>query len=152
MARRWGQAKFIDHGAISSGVLNATYVGATGSLTAWDTVLQTTPEVSKLLMDRMERDFSNLAPQLRKSYTQKDLESQMKTINVTDLVVAVVGPDLCLKEYALHQSAVQHRSLSGKSSQKLLCIRSRARTVSYESSRRLLQSGEAKFAQDVSCH
>ena len=80
--RRWGQAKFIDHGAISSGVLNVDYNGATGSLSAWDTVLQSTPEVSKSLMDRMERDFSNLAPQLldradRQSMSKAPLEQEV---------------------------------------------------------------------------
>ena len=60
--------------------MNDTYTGGTGALSAWDTVLQNTPAVQHLVVDRMQSDFMNLAPQLRKAYSTKDLDTSL-TLN-----------------------------------------------------------------------
>lgn len=62
---------------MAAGIMNDTFTGGTGTLSAWDVILQNTSVVQHLVVDRMQSDFMTLAPQLRKAYSTKDLDTSL---------------------------------------------------------------------------
>lgn len=73
--RRWSQGKFISHEGLYMGLLNRTYNGGTNSLAQWESVMLNTYPVTELLVQRLESDFVNLVPKLRKPYSGEKIES-----------------------------------------------------------------------------
>lgn len=62
------------HEPLAAGWLNLDYTSGHGHLTAWAKALTNTPELVQLLVDRMEKDYTALAPKSRKPWG-KDVES-----------------------------------------------------------------------------
>ncbi|CAK9091072.1 Uncharacterized protein SCF082_LOCUS42939 [Durusdinium trenchii] len=75
MVRIFGQPKFLLHDGIAAGIFNADYISV-GSGDPWCSLLQNSPEVLTLLLDRMKRDFETTAPKMRKPWGLKELDSR----------------------------------------------------------------------------
>lgn len=73
--RIFGQPKFLLHDGIAAGIFNADYISV-GSGDPWCSLLQNSPEVLTLLLDRMKRDFETTAPKMRKPWGLKELDSR----------------------------------------------------------------------------
>ena len=68
-------AKFLTHESIAAGAWNRNHCTATDSQQSWQEVLCNTDQILHLAIDRMSRDWSNLAPKMRKAYSLKDVET-----------------------------------------------------------------------------
>ena len=68
-------AKFLTHESIAAGAWNRNHCTATDSQQSWQEVLCNTDQILHLTIDRMSRDWSNLAPKMRKAYSLKDVET-----------------------------------------------------------------------------
>ena len=65
--------RFISHDGLAAGVFNRDCTAQPVS-TAWSTQLTNTPDLLELLCSRLENDFVNLRPNMRKAFTGKDVE------------------------------------------------------------------------------
>ena len=70
-------SKFITHDAIAGGFLNTSFNGGTGNLVAWEHELQNTPEIVRLVVQRLTSDYEKASPKMRKTWTGKDLVSRL---------------------------------------------------------------------------
>jgi hypothetical protein len=68
------------HDGIAHGVFNASYNGASnsGAVSAWENLLQNTPEVLQLLLQRMQQDWESMSPKMRRPWGLKDLEPHLE--------------------------------------------------------------------------
>lgn len=60
--------KFMSHEPLAQGMFNIPYNCAYTSVGAWKDVLENTEPILLLLCDRMESDWQNLAPRMRKHW------------------------------------------------------------------------------------
>lgn len=70
-----GQPKFVTHEALADNILNLGHSTASGYLLPWKAVLTNTDRVLDLVLVRMETDFVNTTPKMRKAWGSKDLEA-----------------------------------------------------------------------------
>ena len=75
LLRRYSQAKFLHHEAVSCGLFNETHNGGVGSLSAWEVCMQNKLETVDMLVQRLANDFENTAVKLRKPYNAKEVDT-----------------------------------------------------------------------------
>ena len=67
--------KFIVHEPLANDLLNANHGTAHGTLQPWGKYLVNTNSVLSLLVRRLESDWLNLAPKMRKPWNGKEVET-----------------------------------------------------------------------------
>lgn len=72
---------YLLHEAVAAGVFNRDHNTASGAFTAWPNELQNTPELLKLLCERMLRDYETCHAKMRKPYSLKDVASWLATFS-----------------------------------------------------------------------
>lgn len=72
--------KFLNHDGIAAGIFNRDFSSASGIHVAWDRDLLNSPQILAIMMQRMNRDFENLAVKMRKPWSQSTLELQQNLI------------------------------------------------------------------------
>ncbi|CAK9078328.1 Uncharacterized protein SCF082_LOCUS37472, partial [Durusdinium trenchii] len=76
LVRQWTMGKFMTHDSISIFARDACTSSAATS--AWQAQLLNTPQILHLLCDRLNADFTNLAPKFRRPFTFSQVEPQRK--------------------------------------------------------------------------
>ncbi|CAK9032889.1 unnamed protein product [Durusdinium trenchii] len=76
LARKYTQARFITHESLAMNLLNVGFNSASGPFSAWKPHLVNTERLLEVVISRMESDWVNLAPKMRKAWTGKDLEAR----------------------------------------------------------------------------
>ena len=66
--------RFISHDGLAAGVFNRDFCTALPVSAAWSTQLTNTLDLLHLLCSRLENDYVNLRPNMRKAFSGKDVE------------------------------------------------------------------------------
>lgn len=90
--RKWSMGRFLTHDPICQGLFNRDYTAGVGVLLPWASELTNTPQSLKLMCQRMEADYSQTRPKLRKTWTFNTVEIGLQVreyyVTMSGLVVA----------------------------------------------------------------
>ena len=133
LTRIHGQPKFLLHDGIAHGVFNASYNGASnsGAVSAWENLLQNTPEVLQLLLQRMQQDWESMSPKMRRPWGLKDLEPHLEWLPLRNQ-----------QKYMLTNTSCWHQQFSwGSPSACVLCFQSMLQSLQRFGARELQREG-----------
>lgn len=78
LMRQYSQSKFLTHDAVAYGLFNEAFNSGTGSFSAWEPFLLNTYPVLELMLQRMKSDHENQPVKLRKPFSARDIDTQLK--------------------------------------------------------------------------
>ena len=87
--RLHGQPKFLLRDGIAAGIFFVVYSGSAAGLQPWEVVLQNSPEVLELLLNRMKKDFESQSSKMRKPWGLKELAPCLLLASATPILLGV---------------------------------------------------------------
>ena len=80
MPRKFTMPKFINHESLAADLFNLKHSTASGTLQPWAKYLTNSEELLALLVDRMESDWTSLAPKMRRAWGAKEIDSSLNKL------------------------------------------------------------------------